>query len=333
MILVSPSLEILLLHRVQTSSSFPSAHVFPGGNIDKQDGYIPEDGIKRHQDNQAYRVGALRELFEESGILLARQHVQSQSQQLLSLPQSTREEGRKLVHSNKTSFQDWLNQQNHNAVLDTDTLIPFSHWITPPHIPKRFTTQMYLYILPISEASDSEATEPTLLTTPAPTSEASSFTATSDGGLENTAATFSPASTWLQLAQSGSIILFPPQFLLLHLMSQFLDNQALPPTERVTQLKDFASQKQENGVSWSEMCISPYALAMQKTRADGKQVLALDKPGLEVELVGKREGKGVGLRGDKERVVLVRFSKEGPRQVEVRWRREVLEEGRVGEKL
>ncbi len=59
---------------------------------------------------------------------------------------------------------------------------------------------------------------------------------------------------------------------------------------------------------------------MPHPRADGKVVLALDKPGPEVE--------GTGLEGDGERVVLVKWSKEGPREVEVRWRREVLEESR-----
>jgi len=49
-------------------------------------------------------------------------------------------------------------------------------------------------------------------------------------------------------------------------------------------------------------------------------VLALDKPGPEL--------KDSGLVGEKERVVLVRFKKEGPREVEVRWRKDVLGEQR-----
>jgi len=57
-------------------------------------------------------------------------------------------------------------------------------------------------------------------------------------------------------------------------------------------------------------------------KSDGRSVLALDKSGLELE--------GSGRGGDSERVVLVKFSKEGPRDVEVRGRREVLEEERGG---
>lgn len=325
MLLVSPSLEILLLHRVQTSSSFPSAHVFPGGNIDKQDGPMPEEGIERHKDNQAYRVGALRELFEESGILLARQL--AEPFKLISIAQTTREKGRKLVHSDKMLFQAWLDQQSSNAVLDTDGLIPFSHWITPPTIPRRFTTQMYIYFLPSEDSKPiPSAAQPLPKGTGAPAldpkQETADFTPTPDGNIENTAATFLPAQTWLDLAQRGSIILFPPQFLLLHLISQLLDNDTISPPQRIQQLRDFIYRTPEDGSSppWSEKCISPYALPMPRPRGDGKVALGLDKPGPEVA--------SSGLQGDKERVVLVKWSKEGPRELEVRMRSEVVAESR-----
>jgi 8-oxo-dGTP pyrophosphatase MutT (NUDIX family) len=331
-ILVSPSLEILLLHRVQTSSSFPSAHVFPGGNIDKQDGHIPEEGMERQKDNQAYRVGALRELFEESGILLARQRADTPP--LVSIHQTAREEGRKLVHSGKMPFQAWLNEQHPDSVLDTDGLIPFSRWITPPNIPRRFTTQMYLYILPQpSNDSTRIASDPPAPDSKQPTAD---FTPVSDDSLENTSATFSRAHVWLSRAQSGEIILFPPQFLLLHLISQFLDDESLPPSRRIEQLREFIHRKEAGGdgdgeVSWTEKCISPYALTTPSTRADGKVVLGLDKPGPEVEEL-RRGGSGLELKltGDRERVVLVKFRKEGPRELEVRWRSEVMEESRRG---
>lgn len=70
------------------------------------------------------------------------------------------------------------------------------------------------------------------------------------------------------------------------------------------------------GVSWAEKVMSPLALMFRKS--DGRSVLALDKPGPEL--------KESGRSGDHERVVLVKFSKEGPRDVEVRLRREALAE-------
>ena len=55
-------------------------------------------------------------------------------------------------------------------------------------------------------------------------------------------------------------------------------------------------------------------------KSDGRSVLGLDKSGRELE--------GSKRSGDPERVVLVKFGKEGPRDVEVRRRREVLDEER-----
>lgn len=76
------------------------------------------------------------------------------------------------------------------------------------------------------------------------------------------------------------------------------------------------------GVKWADKVMSPIGLMMRKS--DGRSVLALDKPGPEL--------KGSGRAGDEKRVVLVKFGKEGPRDVEVRERRELLaEEKRDGD--
>ena len=71
-----------------------------------------------------------------------------------------------------------------------------------------------------------------------------------------------------------------------------------------------------HGVPWAEKVMSPLGLLFRKS--DGRSALALDKPGSELMATGRS--------GDHERVVLVRFSKEGPRDVEVRLRKEVLAE-------
>lgn len=71
--------------------------------------------------------------------------------------------------------------------------------------------------------------------------------------------------------------------------------------------------------------MSPLSLGIRKKNGDGRVILGLDGQGPELE--------GRGRKGDAKRVVLVRFGKEGPREVEVRERREVLEDerGRDGE--
>lgn len=115
-LLISPTNEILLLHRVRTSSSFASAHVFPGGNLSPQDGDIPAISSEgRHRDGEAYRVGAIRECFEESGLLLAKRR--DGSGQLLEVGDADREQGRKDVHSEKITFREWVEKKG--GAVDT----------------------------------------------------------------------------------------------------------------------------------------------------------------------------------------------------------------------
>lgn len=248
----------------------------------------------------AYRTGAIRELFEESGVLLARES-NDPNQPLLSLDPDTRLAGRNDVHGGKLSLHDWLKKQSSTAVLDTDSLIPFTHWITPTNVPKRFTTQMYVYFVPVEERRRH-------------------LLATADK-VETMSPEWKTASEWIQQANSGKIILFPPQYILLYLISTFLDQSGdpaesrdVPEEERISRreaLHKFMTED-KSPVPWTEKFISP---APGPTKwIDGRQMLALDKQGPEL--------KNSGLKGDTSRFVLVKFSKEGPREVEVIHRKE-----------
>jgi len=181
-------------------------------------------------------------------------------------------------------------------VLDTDRLTPFTHWVTPPNVPKRFTTQMYIYFVDPAEQGNP------------------SVHATADK-IETMAPEWRKARDWLSRARSGEIILFPPQFLLLYLISEILDGPG-DGRDDVLRKREILRQRIENG-GWKEKYISPIGMSFGE---DGRSVLALDKPGPEL--------KGSGLKGDDEYVVLVKFNKEGPRDVEVGLRKEVLKERR-----
>jgi hypothetical protein len=178
---------------------------------------------------------------------------------------------------------------------------------------------MYLYCLPITSSST-----PSSYLVPTP-----------DGGLEHTAALFSSPQNFLSQASAGEIILFPPQHYLLTLLSRFLPSDSTPaygplhyqaqreklldfihrvPTAETKKgLEDRTSQ-----IPWGEKVMSPRTLFVREE--DGRVVLGLEKPGPELE--GSDRG------GDWERVVLVRFTKKGPVEVEVRGREEVFEEER-----
>ncbi|KAL4740685.1 hypothetical protein BDV11DRAFT_185029 [Aspergillus similis] len=305
-VLISPKNEILLLHRVKTSTSFASAHVFPGGNLSLQDGRCPPPGDpKRHEDASWYRSAAIRELFEESGILLAKDQG---SGKMLAVAEDERERGRREIHQKQTTFSEWLKKQNASAVPDIDNLIPFTRWITPTNVPKRYTTQMYLYFLPL------ESETSLLSEIPAEGEREEIQIPTSDGGVEIAEAQFLPASEWLGKAARGEIILFPPQFVLLNLAAQFLDKKPrrIASDElqrRREQLIEFAHS---GSPPWTEKCISP---KVGKFAEDGRAVLTLEHPGPELE--------GTDRRGESERAVLVRFQNGSARELSLAWKKDI----------
>ncbi|KAG6059393.1 hypothetical protein E4U17_006383 [Claviceps sp. LM77 group G4] len=320
-LLLSATNEVLLLHRVKTSTSFASAHVFPGGNLDAfHDGKIPAvDSPERHRDGAAYRLGAIRETFEETGILLA-----IKNGALVTLSTEQRDEARSNIHGNKVRFGDFLTSIG--AVADTANLVPFTRWITPTNMPKRFTTQMYIYMLPIINKSI-----PSEMLIPTP-----------DGGVEHTAARFAPPQFFLARAADNAIVLFPPQVYLLTLLARFLtgstnDLEAGPVhydytaqrkklvsflRRRVTAETSKGKKHATAGISWADKVMNPYVIIMRRDK-DERVVMALDKPGPELEASRDRGG-------DWERVILAKFGKGGPSGVEVRMREEFLGEEREG---
>jgi hypothetical protein len=179
-------------------------------------------------------------------------------------------------------------------------LVPFTRWITPVNLPKRFTTQMYIYFLPLTQTTKNISSKSVILIP-----------------------TFAPCLTWLQQASKNEIILFPPQFYLMYVLSPFLTTTFSFPLSTGT-LQEQRNKVMEflkgdggdgNGVQWADKVMSPIGILMTR---EGKSVLGLEKPGPELN--------GSGRSGDEKRVVLVRFSREGPKDVEVRVRSEVLKE-------
>ncbi|KAF1810755.1 hypothetical protein P152DRAFT_475217 [Eremomyces bilateralis CBS 781.70] len=304
-LLLSPDNQVLLLRRVRTSSSFPSAHVFPGGNVSAaHDGLVPDPlHPDRHRDGPAYRLAAIRETFEESGILLAR----DPTGRLIEVPEAEREQARKDIYAGKVKFVDWVRAKGGEP--DTEGLVPYTRWVTPTGVPKRFTTQMYLYFLPVATAGAGGigplATEKDVVI-PTPTH---------DGGVEHTAARFLAADKWLAMAASGEIIVFPPQVFLLFHVARFLAGRGAEEGRR--RLVEWVVREGDLGVAWKDKVISPDRMGGVVAK-DGRAVLSLATPGLEL--------KGSERKGTAEWVVFVGFSKEGPRKVEVKTKEEALKE-------
>ena len=290
-LLISPVNHILLLHRVSSSSTFASAHVFPGGHCSPQDGKLPPPSDPTlHEDSPPYRHAAIRECFEESGILLARK--EDESGGLVELTEQDRDEGRKAVHAEKVPFAEWV--EGKGGRMDIEGLVPFTRWLTPANIPKRYSTQMYLYFLPLESGLElGKDTNQIHIPTP-------------DGGVEHTAAKFAWAGEWIESALKGECVLFPPQFFLLSLVANFL-KPPLPENAKdgmlnAERLKDQRNQLLEfvegGDPPWGEKCISPTSMK----KSGNTLWMGMGEAGPELE--------GTGRCGDKERVLKVELTGE-----------------------
>jgi 8-oxo-dGTP pyrophosphatase MutT (NUDIX family) len=109
-------LEVLMVARAREVDFASGALVFPGGRVDPEDHALadPSDPLG------PFRVAAIREAWEECGVLLAR-------------PGKVSGEGAFAAHL-----------AGRGLAPDASALRRFAHWITPEHSPKRFDTHFFL---------------------------------------------------------------------------------------------------------------------------------------------------------------------------------------------
>jgi len=140
-------LEVFMVVRHHQIDFASGALVFPGGKIDPGDRRVRDrcpDTDDLDEELLALQVGAIREVFEECGVLLARAPGEAQlitGERLQSL-----EPYRDQLNSNEISIADFLEKED--LYLACDLLIPFAHWTTPTMMPKRFDTWFYIVEAP-----------------------------------------------------------------------------------------------------------------------------------------------------------------------------------------
>jgi glyoxylase-like metal-dependent hydrolase (beta-lactamase superfamily II)/8-oxo-dGTP pyrophosphatase MutT (NUDIX family) len=107
-------------------------HAFPGGQLDKEDLETPVPGCAG--DEAAMRACAVREVFEEIGVLLA------EGANQLTAAQNA--DARRALSAGEKTFQQIL-RENHLAIAG-DSLVAAGRWVTPPFAPRRFDTWFFL---------------------------------------------------------------------------------------------------------------------------------------------------------------------------------------------
>lgn len=151
-------LEVYLLRRQPAMQFAPGVYAFPGGRVDRADhdpvpmwaGPSPARWAGRlacaEGLAQALVCAAVRETFEETGVLLAGSTADNVVGDLTG---SDWEEQRCALVERSLSLPDFL-ARNH-LVLRTDLLQPWAHWITPVFEPRRYDTRFFVAPLPAGQ--------------------------------------------------------------------------------------------------------------------------------------------------------------------------------------
>ena len=153
-------IEVFMVRRVIQSDFMPDVYVFPGGSVSADDRAAEQtervcapfdatlaDPEGRTALGTGSRAAAIRELFEEAGILLAYHHGEILA---TSVENAARFVGyREAFNQRKASLVEMARAEN--LQLATDLLSYFAHWITPEGLPKRFNTHFFITTAPIAQ--------------------------------------------------------------------------------------------------------------------------------------------------------------------------------------
>jgi len=191
--------EAFLLRRTAELEFAPGAYVFPGGSVDARDadpgvgwaGPGPRDFASLldvpPDRARALVCAAVRETFEESGVLLAGASHDDMVRDSAALAAD-----RHALLAGSASLTEVLARRG--LVLRTDLLTPWARWITPEASPRRFDTWFFVAALPPGQDA---------------TAAPEGFEDHADPGESESGAWLRPASA-LEAARAGQMTLLPP---------------------------------------------------------------------------------------------------------------------------
>ncbi len=152
--------EVFMVRRHHQIDFVAGALVFPGGKVHAGD---REAGLREHVDGaedwspemRALGAAAIREAFEESGILFAREA--GASGLIAAGKLAALERYRPALEKSEITLLEMVRAES--LRLACDCLVRFAHWITPEHMPKRFDTHFFLAAAPSGHAGAHDGRE------------------------------------------------------------------------------------------------------------------------------------------------------------------------------
>lgn len=155
-----PGVEVFMVRRVIQSDFMPDVYVFPGGSVSNSDrdaeqsaglcqpvspGQADPEG--RTSLGTGVRAAAIREVFEEAGVLLA--YYDEQILAISDAEVARYQRYREAFQQRQGSLIDMALAER--LTLATDQLHYFAHWITPVGMPKRFDTHFFIAVAPAQQ--------------------------------------------------------------------------------------------------------------------------------------------------------------------------------------
>jgi 8-oxo-dGTP pyrophosphatase MutT (NUDIX family) len=151
--------EVYLLRRTASMAFAAGFFVFPGGSVDRRDRDIPDDAwvgpppadwAKALTSDEPFAralvCAAVRETFEESGVMLAGPDADSV---VADTSGDDWEVDRLALLDRSLSLAELLHRRN--LVLRADLLRTWAHWITPEVEPRRFNTRFFVAAMPVGQ--------------------------------------------------------------------------------------------------------------------------------------------------------------------------------------
>ncbi len=219
-----PGPEVYLLRR-ETSMDFAGGMcVFPGGGVDRRDfdavvgwsGPSPEEWAERLSCEvelaRALVCAAVRETFEESGVLMAGDSADSV---VADTTGADWESDRVALESRSLALTELLARRS--LVLRTDLLGAWTAWLTPVMEPKRFRTWFFVARLPEGQA-------------------------TRDVSTESSAVHWMPTDAALDAVEAGELLMMPPTYLTCLELDQHPDAASALAASRDRRVEMFTPQ-------------------------------------------------------------------------------------------
>ncbi len=148
-------IEVLMMRRNLKSGFVPGMYVFPGGGLDDADLLFKNNGLCNCLDDAsasgmlgvaadglAYWAAAIREAFEESGLLLARNGAGSLVTLTDAEVAARFDAQRRQLNAGELDFAALIAAES--LQLAADQLVYFAHWITPVTAPRRYDTRFFM---------------------------------------------------------------------------------------------------------------------------------------------------------------------------------------------